>query len=106
MQAVAKALVARGHEVVWLAAPPQEARVLASGARFVPQWEIVRVDKILQDSDPQTLDEIVEVFFGGRLLAQAADLRRALKDFSPDILLNDALSYGAASLYVNGGKLA
>lgn len=99
MQAVAKALVDRGHEVVWLTSPAQEARVRASGARFEATAEIDRVDKVLQGADPKTLEEIVDVFFGGRLAAQVADLRRVMRGgFVPDVLLNDALPFGAAVL--------
>ncbi|KAJ0116385.1 hypothetical protein J7T55_007365 [Diaporthe amygdali] len=103
MQAVAKALVDRGHEVVWLTSPEQESRVRASGARFVATAEIDRVDKVLQGADPRTLDEIVDVFFGGRLAAQVADLRAVLRGgFAPDVLLNDALPFGAAVLHELG----
>lgn len=98
MQAVAKALVDRGHEVVWLTSPAQEARVRASGATFVPTEEIARYDAALQASDPKTMEEIVEVFFGRQLTAQVADFRRVLKTFSPDVFLIDALPYGAAAL--------
>ena len=103
MQAVAKALVDRGHEVVWLTSPAQEGRVRASGARFVATEEIDCVDKVLQNLsvDPTTLEEIVEVFFGGRLKAQVADLRAVLAGgFRPDVLVNDALPFGAAVLWV------
>ncbi|KAG6365475.1 hypothetical protein INS49_007086 [Diaporthe citri] len=103
MQAVAKALVDRGHEVVWLTSPAQEARVRASGARFVATEEIDRVDKVLQGADPKTLEEIVDVFFGGRLAAQVADLRGVLAGgFRPDVLVNDALPFGAAVLHELG----
>lgn len=98
MQAVAKALVERGHEVVWLASPDQEARAKASGARFVATTEIHQHDKAFQSSDPQTLEEIIEVFVDGRLTSQVADFRRVLKNFEPDLLLIDALPYGAAAL--------
>ncbi|KAK8120573.1 hypothetical protein PG999_004693 [Apiospora kogelbergensis] len=99
MQAVAQALVQRGHEVVWLASPDQKARVEASGARFVPTEEVVKVDTILKTTEPTTLEGCVDVLFGGRLTAQVADLRRVLASYSPDCLLNDALPQGAAALY-------
>ncbi|KAI3399409.1 hypothetical protein diail_7137 [Diaporthe ilicicola] len=103
MQAVAKALVDRGHEVVWLTSPDQEARVRASGARFEATVEVDRVDKVLQGADPKTLEDIVDVFFGGRLAAQVADLRRVLRGgFAADVLLNDALPFGAAVLHELG----
>lgn len=102
MQSVAKALVDRGHEVVWLTSPAQEARVRATGARFVATEEIDRADKVLQEAmadPPDTLEGIVDVFFGGRLKAQVEDLRNVLRDgFRPDVLVNDALPFGAAVL--------
>lgn len=98
MQAVAKTLVDRGHEVVWLASPAQEARAKASGARFVATTEIDRHDKAFQSSDPKTLDEIIDVFVDGRLTSQVADFRRVLADFAPDVLLIDALPWGPATL--------
>ncbi|KAG8161426.1 hypothetical protein KVR01_008413 [Diaporthe batatas] len=82
MQSVAKALVDRGHEVVWLTSPEQEARVRATGARFVATAEIDRADKVLQEcmaDPPDTLEGIVDAFFGGRLAAQVADLRSVLR---------------------------
>jgi len=104
MQAVAKALVDRGHEVVWLTSPAQEGRVRATGARFVATAEIDRADKVLQEAmadPPNTLEGIVDVFFGGRLAAQVADLRSVMKGgFRPDVLVNDALPFGAAVLWV------
>lgn len=98
MQAVAKTLVDRGHQVVWLASPDQEARARASGATFVATAAIHRHDQTFQCADPQTLDEIIDVFVDGRLTAQVADFRRVLADFEPDVLLIDALPYGPATL--------
>ncbi|KAK7991946.1 hypothetical protein PG988_000740 [Apiospora saccharicola] len=99
MQAVAQALVRRGHEVVWLASPDQQARVEASGARFVATEEVVKADAVLKTTEPTTLEGCAEVLLGGRLTAQVADLRRVLKSYKPDCLLNDALPQGAAALY-------
>ncbi|KAK8045089.1 hypothetical protein PG993_005113 [Apiospora rasikravindrae] len=77
MQAVAQALVQRGHEVVWLASPDQQAQVEASGARFVATEEVVKADTVLKTTEPTTLEGCAEVLFGGRLAAQVADLRAA-----------------------------
>lgn len=102
MQAVAQALVRRGHEVVWLASPEQEARVVASGASFVATREVAKADKALQTTEATTLEGCAEALFGQRLLAQVADLRRVLSRFAPDCLLNDALPQGAAALHELG----
>ncbi|KAK2039274.1 UDP-Glycosyltransferase/glycogen phosphorylase [Colletotrichum somersetense] len=40
--------------------------------------------------------------FGGRLTAQVADIRRVLKVFKPDFVLNDALPQGVAALFELG----
>ncbi|KAK7943025.1 uncharacterized protein PG986_012138 [Apiospora aurea] len=56
MQAVAQALVQRGHEVVWLASPDQQARVKASGARFEATDEVVKADTVLKTTEPTTLE--------------------------------------------------
>lgn len=98
MQSIAKALVDRGHDVVWLASPTQQARATASGARVVATDEIDRHDREFQAADPQTLDEIIDVFIDGRLTSQVADFRRVLLDFAPDVLLMDALPWGAAAV--------
>lgn len=98
MQTVARLLVDRGHEVVWLASPEQEARAKASGATFVATTAIHRHDKAFQSAHPKTLDDIVDVFVDGRLTSQVADFRRVLEDFEPDVLLIDALPYGPATL--------
>lgn len=95
MQAVAQALVQRGHEVVWLASPDQQARVEASGARFVATDAVARVDAAVREAtEPATLAECAELLFGGRLAAQVADLRRVLRRFAADCLVNDALPQG------------
>jgi UDP:flavonoid glycosyltransferase YjiC (YdhE family) len=59
MQAVAKALMDRGHEVVWLTSPAQEARVRVTGARFVATSEIDCADEVLKEAmanPPSTLE--------------------------------------------------
>ncbi|KAK1999817.1 MGT family glycosyltransferase [Colletotrichum falcatum] len=98
MQAVARELVERGHEVVWTTIAPQEARVVASGARFVPAEEVAKVDANLDGADPRDMAETAGVMFGGRVAAQVADVRRVLETFRPDLVLNDALPQGVAAL--------
>ncbi|KAJ0158160.1 4'-demethylrebeccamycin synthase [Colletotrichum tanaceti] len=107
MQAVARELVERGHEVVWTTVAPQASRVAASGARFVPADEVLEVDARLEGADPKDMVETAEVMFAGRLAAQVADVRRALATFAPaeggpDLVLNDALPQGVAALYELG----
>ncbi|KAK1574324.1 MGT family glycosyltransferase [Colletotrichum navitas] len=102
MQAVARELVERGHEVVWTTIAPQEARVVASGAKFFPAEEVIKVDANLDGADPKDMAETAEIMFGGRVTAQVADIRRVLKVFKPDFVLNDALPQGVAALFELG----
>jgi len=102
MQAVARALIDRGHEVVWLTGATQESRVRASGATFVATEEVAVIDAALLAAQPDDLTGAVNALFGGRVIAQVADIRRVLADFSADCLLNDALPQGAAALYELG----
>ncbi|GKT42564.1 4'-demethylrebeccamycin synthase [Colletotrichum spaethianum] len=102
MQAVARELVERGHEVVWTTIAPQESRVVASGAKFFPAEEVVKVDANLDGANPKDMTETAEIMFSGRLTAQVADIRRVLKTFKPDFVLNDALPQGVAALYELG----
>ncbi|OLN96518.1 4'-demethylrebeccamycin synthase 1 [Colletotrichum chlorophyti] len=102
MQAVARELVERGHEVVWTTIAPQESRVVASGAKFIAAEEVIKVDAKLDGANPKDMVETAEVMFGGRLTAQVADIRRVLKTFKPDFVLNDALPQGVAALYELG----
>lgn len=102
MQAVARALVDRGHEVVWLTSAAQESRVRASGAKFVATQEVAVVDAVLLAANPNDPTGAANILFGGRVTAQVADLRSVLTDFSADCLLNDALPQGAAALYELG----
>ncbi|KAF9879544.1 MGT family Glycosyltransferase [Colletotrichum karsti] len=102
MQAVAKELVERGHEVVWTTIAPQETRVVASGAKFVAAENVIKVDGNLDGATPKDMAETAEVMFGGRVTAQVADIRKVLSTFKPDYVINDALPQGAAALYELG----
>lgn len=106
MQAVAHALTARGHEVVWLTSPDNRARVAASGASFAPTSSVLALDEPLAragatgllDDDPGVLE--------GRLLAQVADYRRVLRGgaggFDADVVLVDVMPHGARALHELG----
>lgn len=106
MQAVAKVLVNRGHEVVWLCNAQQEPHVVASGAKFFATQAVDRVDAELHAAENQRPSDgyavIAQALFGGRLAAQVEDFRRVLAEFPADCLLNDALTEGAAAIYELG----
>ncbi|CZS95632.1 hypothetical protein WAI453_001517 [Rhynchosporium graminicola] len=99
MQAIAKALVARGHRVVWTTATGQEARVLASGAEFIATNKVDFCDLGLQSA--VTYNECISALVDGRLLAQVTDFRRVLNsaDLRVDCLLADAFPMGAAAMF-------
>ncbi|KAI9901953.1 hypothetical protein N3K66_003770 [Trichothecium roseum] len=101
MQAVASALTSAGHDVLWLTSADNEARVLATGSRFLPTTAVALVDAPLirgrrtglldADSHSRGLE--------GRLLAQVADYRAALAGFDADVLVVDVLPHGARALH-------
>ncbi|KAK5995487.1 4'-demethylrebeccamycin synthase-like protein [Cladobotryum mycophilum] len=91
MQAVAQALVNKGHEVLWLAAAGHAALVKATGARFV-------ATKAIAASKTGILDEDYAMH-ENRLLSQVADYRAVLADFAADALLVDVFPYGARALH-------
>lgn len=104
MQAVARALVEHGHEVVWISSAAQEDRVLASGSKFIATQEIAIVDTNLKIAKPTNMVEIVDALLEGRVIAQVKDFRRVIGDTTLlsgpiDCLLIDALPQGAAALF-------
>ncbi|TDZ35919.1 4'-demethylrebeccamycin synthase [Colletotrichum spinosum] len=102
MQAVARELVERGHEVVWTTVAPQQGRVEASGAKFVAAENVAKVDARIEGAEPRDMVETAAVMFEGRLAAQVTDMRRVLASFKPDLVLNDALPQGVAALHELG----
>ncbi|TLS20860.1 uncharacterized protein PpBr36_10872 [Pyricularia pennisetigena] len=102
MQAVAKALVQRGHRVIWLTSPSQSWRVMASGAEVAQTEALLEWDERLLAAQPASLPDLADVLFGGRVDAVVADIRRVLKDKGDpriDCLVNDAMPYGAKAMF-------
>ncbi|KAJ0161131.1 4'-demethylrebeccamycin synthase [Colletotrichum tanaceti] len=99
---VVKELVARGHEVLWLGNPSEESRILSSGARFVATEDVAACDARLMENPVFDPEGVAEAFFGDRLAAQVADLRRALAGFRADCILHDFAPQGAAALCALG----
>lgn len=102
MQAVAQALVHRGHEVVWLASAEHKHRVLATGATFVETRAIAVIDASFQSENSTGLLDREFRRHAMRLLAQVADYRAILADFAADALLVDVFPGGARALYELG----
>ncbi|UPL00732.1 hypothetical protein LCI18_011666 [Fusarium solani-melongenae] len=102
MQAVAQALVRRGHDVVWLTSSDNEARVRAVGATFVATEAIAVVDApLMAESETGILDKVYSRL-ESRVVAQVSDYRRVLRDFKAEVLLVDVMPYGARALYELG----
>lgn len=97
---VVQELVARGHEVLWLGSPAEETRIVeSSGARFMPTQEVAKVDAELMSNPVFDVEGVAKAFFGARLVAQVADLRRAIAEFPADCLLNGFAPQGAAAMH-------
>lgn len=102
MQAVAQALVDRGHEVVWLTSADNEARVKATGAAFVETRAIAAVDApFFKENSTGLLDRQFHRL-ESRILAQVADYRAVLAEFTADALLVDVFPHGARVLHEVG----
>ncbi|KAF3068034.1 4'-demethylrebeccamycin synthase [Trichoderma lentiforme] len=98
MQAVAQALVHRGHEVVWLASAEHKHRVQATGATFVGTRAIAVIDASFKSENSTGLLDRQFRRHAMRLLAQVADYRAILADFAADALLVDVFPGGARAL--------
>ncbi|KAM0428928.1 hypothetical protein ACHAPT_006728 [Fusarium lateritium] len=102
MQAVAQALVRRGHQVVWLTSADNETRVRSVGAAFIATQAIAVVDApLMAESETGILDKVYSRL-ESRVIAQVSDYRRVLRDFKADVLLVDVMPYGARALYELG----
>lgn len=106
MQAIAQTLVARGHTVLWLTSPANEARVRAVDAQFAPAQNLAAVDgPLAAENATGLLDGDYARLQEGRLLAQVADYRAAVRGMMegedggrPDVLLVDVLPHGAEAM--------
>ncbi|KAF4976478.1 hypothetical protein FZEAL_6858 [Fusarium zealandicum] len=102
MQAVAQALVRRGHQVTWLTSADNEARVRATGAAFAATEAIATVDApLMAENETGLLDKMYNRL-ESRLVAQVSDYRRVLQEFKAEALLVDVMPYGARALYELG----
>lgn len=101
-QAIARELVSRGHDVVWLISVAYEQRVRALGARFFPTQHVDLLDPGFIGEIENNLPAVIKASYEGRTIAQVADLRRALATFSPDCVINDVLPQGVQALYELG----
>jgi MGT family glycosyltransferase len=109
---IARALVARGHDVRWYTGRRFRPAVEATGARFEPM--VSATDPA--DDDPLTrfpqrvdLDGLAGFKFDLKHLfldevpGQLTDVQRILRDFPADVVLNDTGVLGAGMLHELGG---
>ncbi|KAH8909343.1 PdmS protein [Coniochaeta sp. PMI_546] len=103
-QPIAKELVRRGHEVLWMTGPAYEPRVTEVGARFVAMSNdaMIQDDETKPDPGTSGLAKIISFLrklFLDRVPAQVRDYQEALKTFPADILLVEFATYGAHALH-------
>ncbi|KAH6605774.1 glycosyltransferase family 1 protein [Trichoderma cornu-damae] len=102
MQAIAQALVDRGHDVVWLASADNEAHVAATGASFSETRAIAAIDApFIKENSTGLLDRQFHRL-KSRVVAQVADYRDVLSKFPADALLVDVFPHGARALHELG----
>lgn len=103
-QPIAKELVRRGHDVLWMTGPAYEPRVVQVGARFVAMSE----DAMISDAETKSEQPIsglagviafLRKLFLDRVPAQVRDYQAVLKTFPADILLVEFATYGAHALH-------
>ncbi|MGD1858991.1 MAG: glycosyltransferase [Leptolyngbyaceae cyanobacterium] len=107
MLSVVEGLVKAGHEVWWYTGQLFEARVQASGARFVAMQQ--GLDYSILENVPAAISAEraslkglaqlkfdLKVFFVKAAVGNAQDLLEVLQDFSADVILSDSFFIAAA----------
>ncbi|KAK2040361.1 PdmS protein [Colletotrichum somersetense] len=108
-QPIARALVRRGHAVVWLTSSSHEHLVTPTGATFIASPPaLARHDETPLAPEPGTsgLSAVVSTLrqlFLDRVPDQVAAYRAAVDEFGADVLLVDLTAYGAHCLRDLGG---
>ncbi|KAK9240746.1 hypothetical protein V1525DRAFT_423663 [Lipomyces kononenkoae] len=108
MQPIAKELVERGHEVVWLTGEEFRTKVELTGARFMATDKSEVFDSVPLKPDDGTsglkaATSILRRLFVDRIVAQVEDYRRVLDAFPADVVLVDLCAMGAQTLHDLGG---
>lgn len=111
---IARELVKRGHEVWWYTGRKYQAKVEATGARFVPMKHARDLDgENLEKEFPELegltgvkhLKFALKYIFGDSAIEQMADYEEILKEFPADVLLSDTGFIGPALLHEKGGPI-
>lgn len=98
MQAVAHALVARGHSVRWLTYPSSLRHISPTAATPIPTSSLTDLDDPLIATNNTGLLDGDYTHLEGRVLSQVEDYRRALQGFDADVFLVDVWPHGVRAL--------
>ncbi|KAK9367944.1 hypothetical protein V1509DRAFT_624873 [Lipomyces kononenkoae] len=110
MQPIAKELVERGHEVVWLTGEEFRSKVELTGARFMTTDKSAAFDAAVLKPDDGTsglkaATSILRRLFVDRIVSQVEDYRTVLEVFRADVILVDLCAMGAQTLHDLGGPV-
>jgi UDP:flavonoid glycosyltransferase YjiC (YdhE family) len=109
---IARTLVERGHEVRWYTGSRFQAKVEATGARYVPMQAAYDFDDLaINEAFPgrAALKDFAQLkfdlkrIFGDAALGQIEDLKVILQDYPADVILCDTGFAGARLLHDLGG---
>jgi MGT family glycosyltransferase len=103
MQPIARELIRRGHEVIWMTGADFEPKVTTTAATFKPTIASAEIDSIPLGPDPGTSGlaaaiSIIRRLFLDRIQAQVQDYQSILSTFEADVLLVDLAAFGAHCL--------
>lgn len=109
---IARALVARGHTVLWYSGRAFQAAIEATGAQFTPP--VAATDPAIRSFDEiypaaRQLEGLAAVKFALKHIfldeapKQIADLQRILQVFPADVVLGDTVFFGTPLLHELGG---
>jgi MGT family glycosyltransferase len=109
---IARALVERGHAVMWYTGRRYRSAIEATGAEYAPIVEASEPDDMsFEDRYPEsrTLEGLAALKFGlkhvflDEVPGQIADLRRILHTFPADVVMGDTAFIGSGMLHELGG---
>ncbi|HEX6605879.1 MAG TPA: nucleotide disphospho-sugar-binding domain-containing protein [Chloroflexia bacterium] len=109
---IARKLVERGHEVRWYTGSRFQAKVEATGARYVPMHAAYDFDDLaINDAFPgrAALKDFAQLkfdlkrIFGDAGIGQVADLKAIMQEYPADVILCDTGFAGARLLHEQGG---
>lgn len=102
MQPIAKELVSRGHDVLWLTGKRMEAQVSITGARFAEMASdaMMKDDEIKppESSGMTAALSYMQSMFLDRVPAQVRDYQAVLQRFPADVLIVEFCTFGAFCL--------